>query len=371
MLAIRFIFIVLLGIHAQWALATLPIQHWQSPSGAKVLFIESRDLPILDVSVDFSADENKEFLDSRVRLVSLNGNHIQSLCRLWRLLRAEAPDVSLSALGVSNLKHFIAAGALLRWRRAVMTFHGYFHSEPKLLSRLGNLATPLISRLTGASVAVSQGLRNSIVRKWRSSPQRTSYIYNPVVTEHGHKHLTAADLAARPPVFLALGRLVDYKNFPVLIRAFANIANREAKLVILGDGPERTRLELLVRQLGLQDRVSMPGYLPEPWPHYDAARCFVLPSRTESFGNVVIEAMAHGLPVVSTDCQGPQELLDHGRFGEIVPVGDTLQLAAAMSRALADPGDPQPRIRRAQEFTVDIALDRYEALIERVIAKAG
>ena len=322
------------------------------------------------MAVDFEAGENRGLVAPGVRLVTLGGNHLFSQWRLIKLIRDENPEVTLSALGVSNLKHFIAALALRRWKRAVITLHGYLHSEPRLLSRLGNLMTPFSSRVLAASVAVSRGLRNAVVRKWRASPKRTEFIYNPVVVEHGNAGLTIADLKARPPLFLSVGRFVDYKDFPVLISAFASLANRQARLVILGDGPERQKLQGMVERLGLSGRVSMPGYIKEPWSFYDKARCFVLPSRSESFGNVVIEAMAHGLPVVSTRCHGPVELLENGRFGELVPIGDSMALAAAMTRALADPGDPAPRIARAREFSTEIALDAYEGLIERVIAQA-
>ena len=117
--------------------------------------------------------------------------------------------------------------------------------------------------------------------------------------------------------------------------------------MILGKGPERERLEAEVRRLGLEGRVDMPGYAAEPWDAYAKAKCFVLSSQSEQFGNVIVEALAYGLPVVSTAAVGPKEILDGGKFGRLVPIGDDAALAAAINDALDDPGDPAKRRARA------------------------
>ncbi len=143
-----------------------------------------------------------------------------------------------------------------------------------------------------------------------------------------------------------------------------------AHLELVGDGPERPALEAQVKALGLADRVTFSGYLADPTEAYARARCLVLTSCLESFGNVVAEGLAHGLPVVSTAAAGPLEILDHGRYGTIVPIGDVPALARALDDALADPGDPAPRIARAALFSIDRATDAYLAAAEAVIAEA-
>ena len=112
----------------------------------------------------------------------------------------------------------------------------------------------------------------------------------------------------------------------------------------------------------------MPGYVAEPWGYFARARLCAVSSRSESFSNAVVEALAHGLPVVSTDCGGPGEIISRPEEGVLVPVGDESALAAALAAALASPGDPAPRIARAELFSVDRALDAYERLFEEVIA---
>jgi glycosyltransferase involved in cell wall biosynthesis len=121
--------------------------------------------------------------------------------------------------------------------------------------------------------------------------------------------------------------------------------------------------------LGIAERVDMPGYVNEPWAYFEKARVCAVSSLSESFSNAVVEALAHGLPVVATDCGGPREIISAPAEGVLVPVGDEAALAAALGAALAAPGDPAPRIARAAAFSVEHALDAYQRLFEDVVAK--
>lgn len=324
------------------------------------------------MAVDYTAPENAAFLDPRVRLRPLGRGHAGSTLALARLLHAEKPDVSLSALGVSNLKHTLAALSVLRHRRAVLTYHGSPIDEPGGLSRLGNNLTPFTSRLTARSVCVSDGLMAEFLENVAGSQSRVRRIYNPVVTDTAIPARSAAELMAREPLILAAGRLVPQKGYHQLLHALNGLDPAGgAKLVILGDGPQRPDLEAQVARLGLQDRVSFPGYVAEPWAYYRQARVLALPSRTEAFGNVVVEALAHGVRVVATDCIGPSEILDGGRFGRLVPRSDLRALTQALAEALSDMSDPLPGVARAQEFSEDRALDLYAALVEEIVAETG
>ena len=320
------------------------------------------------VAVDFDANENRGFLAPGIRVETLGGGHALNFLRLAALIRTEKPDVTLSAIGVSNLKHMIAAALALRVRRAVTSFHGFFASEPQRLSRWGNGLTWLFSRLGGRSVAVSDGLRDALVGQHHACPRRTVRIHNPVEIPIIPSGIGNADLVARPPVALFLGRFVADKDLPTLLRAFAKVDMPGARLVLAGDGPLRGEIEALVDALGIADRVDLPGYLADPSDVYRHARCLVLSSIRESFGNVVVEALAAGLAVVSTDAAGPLEILENGRFGAIVPRGDVDALARAISVALAAPGDPAPRLARAQDFALPVIADRYLAMCEEVNA---
>lgn len=331
--------------------------------GADVLF-----------ATDYEADENAGLLDAKVRRIILGSGHAQSVIALARLLRREKPDVSLSALGGQNLKHAAAALLAGRARRAILSYHGFAVAEPKLLSQISYRATAFTTRLTGATICVSDALRESIITQWRADPRRTRRIYNPAMDETALTAAASAGAKRRqepldlPPLVLSCGRLSKTKRFPDLIAAFAAVSPRSAELAILGEGPERPVIEAAVAEHGLTGRVHLPGYVKDMRSWYERATCFALSSASESFGLVVVEALAFGLPVVVTDCQGPPEILDHSRFGRIVPVGDAAAMAAAINQALEDPGDPAPRMARAADFSLAVALQHYDALFDEIVA---
>jgi glycosyltransferase involved in cell wall biosynthesis len=319
---------------------------------------------------DFGASDNSHYLHKAVRSVVLGRGHVRGAWRLADMLKKERPDIILAALGASNLKMTIANLLAGRASALILTYHGRYSVERRPLGRLGYIATPVISRLADWTLAVSENLAGYVVRTWRTNPHRTSFIYNPiVVSQTSSTQSTEQSLSARPDLVLALGRLAPEKEFISLIRAFAKVPRPGSRLMILGEGSERPRLEAEVSRLGLAERVSLPGYVREPWCYFEQAKCFALTSREESFGNVVVEALAYGLPVVSTKCGGPEEILEYGRYGALVPVGDVGAIAEALDRALDSPGDPRPRLDRAAAFAVPAVTARYETLIESILAE--
>ena len=166
---------------------------------------------------------------------------------------------------------------------------------------------------------------------------------------------------------ITVGKLKAVKDHVTLLNAFARIVveNDQASLLKFGVGAMRSGLEQQVGELALVDRVSMPGYVQDPYPYYLAADLFVLTSEYEGFGNVIVEAMECGLPVVSTDCpSGPREILDDGEYGKLVPVGDADALAAAMLASLKEEPKPEQQKARAADFSIEKAADAYLALLD-------
>ena len=321
-------------------------------------------------AVDFEAQEALPLLTKDVTLEVLPRGHRAATWALSRLIAARKPAASLSAISVSNLKHAWAARLARRGDRAILSYHGFFDSEPERLSRIGYRLTPLLSRASAATVAVSRAMREDLVAHFHTPAAKTVAIFNPAAPEPFPAPLDAAAFAARAPLVVAIGRLVPDKDFVTLLRAFARLANPDARLVILGEGPERARLEGEIEALGLAGRVTMPGFAADPGDMLAKARVFALTSRREAFSLVCVEALAHGLPVVATACGGPSEILNTPALGAIAPVGDVEAIAQALAAYLADPGDPAPRRQRALDFTLHAALDAYDRLIRSIALRA-
>jgi glycosyltransferase involved in cell wall biosynthesis len=183
-----------------------------------------------------------------------------------------------------------------------------------------------------------------------------------------HPWLTGKDR----PVFVTAGRLVEMKDHRTLLRAFAiHLRRHRARLMLLGRGPMLTELRALARTLGIAEHVAFEGFVANPLPYMRAADGFVLSSRSEEFGNDLVEAMGCGTPVAATDCPyGPADILGHGKFGILVPPRDPEALADALARLLEQRQNfPAERLRqRAGGFSYQTCADNYAGLLHRLAA---
>lgn len=217
--------------------------------------------------------------------------------------------------------------------------------------------------------AVSEGAAEDTARVARVASERVAILHNPIPRRpmpRPEEIARAEAIWAIPPGqrILTVGNLKDQKNHPLLLRAFAEIARPNKRLMLLGQGRNAVILKALATELGIADRVIFPGFHADPSPFYATADLFVLSSDYEGFGNVIVEALSFGLSVVSTDCpSGPSEILEDGRFGCLVPVGDAASLARAMVDALAVSVDRDALIRRASDFAPEIAARKYLVLL--------
>jgi N-acetylgalactosamine-N,N'-diacetylbacillosaminyl-diphospho-undecaprenol 4-alpha-N-acetylgalactosaminyltransferase len=247
------------------------------------------------------------------------------------------------------------------------------HESAGLLRALQNLAIRTAYRRADRVVAISNGVGEALSRRFHLDPERVSTIYNAVdlTAVRTRTEERPPDLPAQPFIVSA-GRLVHQKGFDLLIRAFAQgISDRDVSLVILGEGPDRSALEELARTHGVQQRVFFPGFVDNPWGYFARAAAFVCPSRWEGFGNVIIEAMACGVPVVATDCDfGPREIVRHGDSGLLVAVENVPAIGAALASILDDRG-LSARLadgarRRAADFDVPQMTRTYEQLFREL-----
>jgi glycosyltransferase involved in cell wall biosynthesis len=214
-------------------------------------------------------------------------------------------------------------------------------------------------------IAVSGGVADDLAPLIKIPRERIRVIYNPIVTP-GLFEKSAVLLehpwfkSGEPPVLLAAGRLTVQKAFDVLIRAFAQVRkNHRVRLLILGEGEERTALEALIREYDLEQDINMPGFVPNPYPYMAHAAAFVLSSRWEGLPTVVVEAMALGAPIVSTDCpSGPREILKDGKYGQLVPVDDPFALAAAIATSLTAKVARPPQ-ESWRSYELECVVDQY------------
>lgn len=227
-------------------------------------------------------------------------------------------------------------------------------------------------------VAVSRGVATDLCSALGLAADRVTAIHNAVDAEAIARQ-AAEPLddpwfrAGAPPVLLSVGRLSLQKDHATLLRAFAALRReRSARLVVLGEGPRRAALEELARELGVEHDVRLPGWVANPHRFTARAAVFVLSSAWEGFPNVLVEALACGCPVVSTDCpHGPAEILDGGVFGGLCPSGDAPALARALATALEAPPEPARLRTRARDFSPERTLRAYCEVMFPGVERAG
>lgn len=321
-----------------------------------------------------------------VQVIDLKAQKILSrLPKLVQYLRQQQPAVLLSANHYPNEIAILAVRFARIWFKSVTT--KIIVSEHTNLSLEANHVPPTSFRhwvahtarwlypLADQVIAVSQGVAEDLAHITRLPQQQIQTIYNPVITPHLFEQANAS--APHPwfntpdiPVILAIGRLEPQKSFATLITAFAQVRQtRSARLLILGEGSQRSQLTELVQALGLEQEVDMPGFVANPYACMAHAALVAVSSVWEGLCNVLIESLALGTPVVSTDCpSGPAEILAQGKYGELVPVGDSQALAEAMLKILACPKQPIASIASdwLNQFTVEQVVQRYLDVFEIV-----
>lgn len=282
-----------------------------------------------------------------------------------RHLRSKRPK----AVVISGHSTFLV-GIVARWfvkHRIIVVCHNTVSEE----GRLSRLVPRFLYRYADHVVAVSRGVARDLSRYGRISRERIHVIHNPVDLDAIDEALEAPTphpwlRDATVPVVLGVGRLSAQKRFDCLIRAIARIREKSPiRLIVVGEGPRHDDLRELVRNVGLVEDVRFVGFDDNPYAYMRDASVFVLSSDFEGFGMVVLEALACGCPVVSTDCpSGPAEILEDGRWGSLVPVGDVESLAAAIEEAASRGRTEEKSRERAEQFSVGESARKYIGLVE-------
>lgn len=316
--------------------------------------------------------------EAAFRIIDLQGARTRDLLRtLVQYLRKRQPDALLAAMWPLSVLGPLGRHLSRHRCRVLVAEHCVLSEQYRDWGGLHRaiLRTSLAIgyRLADARVGVSSGVAADVAQLSGLPARVFSVIHNPVRPPEvpDTKSLAVAeriwgDVAgtSKGTRIVTVGRSKDAKNHPMLLRAFARLERNNARLMFVGDSPESGDLPRLAKELGIADSVVFAGFQPDPTPFYLTADLFVLSSDYEGFGNVIVEAMACGTPVVSTDCPtGPREILEDGHYGRLTPVGDSEALAEAMQATLAAPPDSVILQRRAADFAPAIAAAKYLDLI--------
>lgn len=313
---------------------------------------------------EVSPDVNIFFLGSK-RLLS-------SPPKLFNYLRLRKPTVLLSATTFVNIVAVFTSWISFSSTRIVVTEHSNIdmsvQDQSKNFSMFFELMIKFLMRFfykkASNIITVSKGSANSLSKYINIDINKICVIYNPIYTEDMMK-LSFSKMnhpwfsCKKTPLVLAVGRLCRAKGFDTLINAFHIVKkSRNARLVILGEGSHREQLETQISNLDLNNDVSLFGQVENPFAYMRNSDLFILSSRWEGFGNVLVEAMACETPIISTNCfYGPSEILEDGKWGKLVEVDNPQELAKGIIEELDK--KHQSNLSRAKEFSTDIACESY------------
>jgi len=325
--------------------------------------------------------ELQPLLPEGVPVVDLESSRtLRDIGRLRRYLLDRRPDILLANVDCNNVAASLATILAGTSTRLVICQHNPLTPTYYALVNWRYRLIPTLYRLVGfrvdRAVAVSDGIASELVKRAGLPPRKVTTISNAVIGEDfaaraGMQVLHPWFRSGAPPVFVSVGRLVEMKDHSFLLQAFALFRQkRPGRVMILGVGPLREELEQLAVTLGVAEDVTFLGYVQNPLPYMRLAAGFVLSSRAEGFGNVLVEAMGCGTPVISTDCpHGPAEILDHGQYGVLVRQREPELLAQAMEQVLDRRALwPAAMLKaRAAAFTVEACAENYLQLFEELM----
>lgn len=332
----------------------------------------------VDLVVSDRAGDMLEEVSPDVRVIDLQTPHLPgvgigaSLPTLRKYLSSRQPAMLFSQMTYASVLCLVAQRLSRADTRIFATEHNSFGMKEDAKERLTNRVAARLYPYADEVLAVSAGVADSVAAATPLDRSDITVMYNPVdVKEVRHRSRESINhpwlQSDEYDVVLSVGRLAAAKDLETWLRAFARVVEERPSVrgIVAGRGPDMEELKTLRSQLGLDDVVSFPGYIDNQYAYMANASVFMLSSRHEGLPTVLIEALACGCPVVSTDCpSGPREILVDGEYGPLVNVGDKRGLADAVLETLERPPSSDSLHERASAFGLDTILDEYEQFIE-------
>jgi glycosyltransferase involved in cell wall biosynthesis len=329
-------------------------------SGHNVEFI------LMNKQNDFSS-----IISNKIKITILSVSRISGIIIPLRMhITKERPDIILSAMWPMTSASVVSWLLSGKIGKLFLSDHNMLSISAKNNPNISYLFLSILMKLTykfaSGVIAVSKGVKHDICNLSLLSDNRIKVIYNPIATG-----LNTPDFSKDAIInvwgeevqhrVLSVGSLIEQKDHETLIKAISLLSDiGNLKLVILGKGHLYNKLESLIEKYKLQNRVELAGFVSNPDKWFSSADLFVLSSRWEGFGNVIVESLEYGTPVVSTDCpSGPSEILNDGTYGKLVQVGDIVELADAIRQGLHDIHDIDFLKARAKDFSIDKISRQY------------
>jgi glycosyltransferase involved in cell wall biosynthesis len=317
-----------------------------------------------------------------IRIVRVGASKLRSAVPALRAaLLASTPDVVLSSEAAQNIVSYLAVRSLPAARRPKLILREVaspsvaLRRDAYLQNRLAYRMIGPVYRRADRVVTLTDGARDDLASNFGVPADRIFVMRsNAVLDDETVLRLAGwnGETGREPGLIISVGRLSPEKDHLALVRAFAQLPAQGNRLVLVGEGPMRPQIEAMIVALGVQDRVTLTGQVADPFEWMMRASLSVTSSWFEGLGNALIEALACGTPVISTDCpHGPREILDGGKFGTLVPVGDVTAMAAAMEQVLQQPVDRIRLRERVSHYQAKSAAAEFVQLLNQLLPGTG
>lgn len=340
---------------------------------------KSKFEPIL-VTLNYDGSYEK-YLDSDVTFIKLDAKRLRSaIFPLAKVIRQKKVDIVFSTIPTYNTVAILAR--LLSFTKAKSIVREAAFLGGNTLENIKLIVYGLLYRMSSKVIALSRGVKANLVDRYKIKPKHIEVIYNPVdinsIQQRAKRGKIAEEhqfiFSSNKKVIITAGRLVAEKDQHTLLTAFAKVTKGiDSHLVILGEGELESTLKERAKQLGIEKDVHFIGFLQNPYVYFKRADLFALSSKNEGFGHVLVEALATGTPIVSTNCKpGAEEVLEHGEFGKICEVGNADEMAKKIKNVLTlDETERnlmiEKGLRRANDFDAPIIVKQYENIFTQVL----
>ena len=327
--------------------------------------------PLLVIGTDKDAPYLED-IPSFIRVVNLSTKKLKwSLLPLRKCIIEENPDILFSTVNPNNI--LLSIAKLISFRKTKLILReANNRTQSGNVSCINKLATYFAyNYIADKIVALSNGVKNDLVLNFGIRKSKINVIYNPVEVEYirqvSKEPVDDLEFLQDNKKIISVGRLAEQKDYPTLFLAIKALSKDNVHLIILGQGTLEKRLKILCNNLGIQDKVHFCGFKKNPFKYMKHSDLFVLSSKWEGFGHVIVEAMASGVPVLSTDCNsGPAEIIKDNMNGILVPVGNPDIMAKKIKELLNNDELRNTFLQqgnlRADDFNAKNIIKQYETI---------